>query len=85
MLEIIEQSSSILITTQVQNPRAVPPDKLASLIHGDIEKHVVPDPVKAIEKAISLAGTDGLVLVTGSLYLVSDILIFYGLSAEDIY
>ena len=34
---------------------------------------VEPDPHKAIERAINLAGSDGMVLVTGSFYLVGDL------------
>jgi dihydrofolate synthase/folylpolyglutamate synthase len=85
VLEILQRSSSIIITTQVKNPRAIDAEELASHVHGDIETHVITEPEKALETAVKLAGTDGLVLVTGSLYLVGDIMRYYGLQSECIY
>jgi dihydrofolate synthase/folylpolyglutamate synthase len=41
---------------------------------GGIPGEVVPDPRAAIDRARALAGADGAVLATGSIYLVADLL-----------
>jgi dihydrofolate synthase/folylpolyglutamate synthase len=63
------------IFTRSSNPRALPPATLASLArqldHPDCE--IEADPRRALERAIALAGSDGAVLVTGSIYLLCDL------------
>lgn len=52
------------------------PQTLAGLskdLHPNLEIQIVPDPLEAIQLALSLAAPDDLVWVTGSLYLVGDI------------
>jgi folylpolyglutamate synthase/dihydropteroate synthase len=63
---ILEPSSS--------TPRALAADELARLGAGLFE-HVeaVPAPHRALERARALAGREGAVLVTGSLYLLADL------------
>jgi dihydrofolate synthase/folylpolyglutamate synthase len=65
-----------LVLTSSQNPRALPPPTLLSLsrqLHGP-PGEIVPDPFKALARARELAGPDGVVIATGSQYLVGDLL-----------
>jgi dihydrofolate synthase/folylpolyglutamate synthase len=76
MLAALLPSCDALILTHSQNPRALPPPTLQSLarqLHGP-PSEVVPDPGAAIGRARELAGRAGVVLATGSLYLVADLL-----------
>jgi dihydrofolate synthase/folylpolyglutamate synthase len=63
-----------VVFTSNPNPRALPPATLESLARqigftGDAE--VVGDPERALERARSVAGPAGMVLATGSIYLVA--------------
>jgi dihydrofolate synthase/folylpolyglutamate synthase len=65
-----------LVLTRSQNPRALPPPTLASLagqMHGP-PAEIVADPRDALRRARERAGPDGVVLATGSIYLVADLL-----------
>jgi dihydrofolate synthase/folylpolyglutamate synthase len=64
------------VFTSSQNPRALPPATLASLAEqlGGPPSEIVPDPREAVARARALAGPDGAVLATGSIYLVADLL-----------
>jgi dihydrofolate synthase/folylpolyglutamate synthase len=64
------------VFTVCSNPRALPPATLASLAGqvGGPERTVVErDPRRARERARELAGPDGAVVATGSIYLVADL------------
>ena len=65
-----------LILTSSQNPRALPPPTLQSLAGqlGCTNAESVRDPLPALARARELAGPDGVVLATGSIYLVADLL-----------
>ena len=58
------------------NPRALSPATLASLAGqlGFADAVIEPDPRAAMERARALAGPDGAVVATGSIYLVADLL-----------
>jgi dihydrofolate synthase/folylpolyglutamate synthase len=65
-----------LVLTASANPRALPPATLASLaaqLDGP-PSEIVSDPRAAVARARELAGPDGAVLATGSIYLVADLL-----------
>ncbi len=65
-----------LVLTSSQNPRALPPPTLQSLarqLHGP-PSEVVAGPRAAMSRARELAGPAGMVLATGSIYLVADLL-----------
>jgi dihydrofolate synthase / folylpolyglutamate synthase len=64
------------VFTSSQNPRALPPPTLQSLsrqLHGP-PSEIVPTPREAVARARELAGADGIVIATGSIYLVADLL-----------
>ena len=61
-----------LVATQSRNPRALPADELARLAEPHFARvEAVADPAAAVARARALAGPDGAVLVTGSLYLLA--------------
>ena len=63
------------VLTQAANPRALPVDELlAAAPRGGWELHAEAEPRRALERARALAGPAGVVLVTGSLHLVGDLL-----------
>jgi dihydrofolate synthase / folylpolyglutamate synthase len=64
----------VLVATQSSNSRALPADELARLggrwfRRTERERH----PAAALASARAIAGPDGAVLVTGSLYLLADL------------
>jgi dihydrofolate synthase/folylpolyglutamate synthase len=75
--ELLGKTVGAVFTSSV-NPRALPPATLASLAEqlggagGPIE--IVPDPRAAVARAQAIAGPEGAVLATGSIYLVADLL-----------
>jgi dihydrofolate synthase / folylpolyglutamate synthase len=76
MLASLLPACDALVFTSSQNPRALPPPTLQSLarqLHGP-SSEVVPDPHDAVSRARELAGPAGMVLATGSIYLVADLL-----------
>ena len=74
MLRALLPACRAVVFTSNPNPRALPPATLESLARqigftGDAE--VVGDPERALERARSVAGPAGMVLATGSIYLVA--------------
>jgi dihydrofolate synthase / folylpolyglutamate synthase len=65
-----------LVLTASHNPRALPPPTLKSLAEqlGGPPSEVIRDPRAALARARELAGPGGLVVATGSIYLVADLL-----------
>ena len=64
------------VFTKCSHPRSLPPATLASLadqVRPGFEAEAVADPHAAVERAAALAGPDGAVLVTGSIYLIADL------------
>ncbi|HEY0404681.1 MAG TPA: cyanophycin synthetase, partial [Pyrinomonadaceae bacterium] len=65
-----------IILTQPSNPRAATPEMLASVAPRDMEAEatttLVPDLDEALKLALKETPRDGIVCVTGSLYLVGE-------------
>jgi dihydrofolate synthase/folylpolyglutamate synthase len=76
MLEALLPVCDALVCTSSHNPRALPPPTLQSLTRqlGETATDVVARPRAALERARELAGPGGMVLATGSIYLVADLL-----------
>jgi dihydrofolate synthase / folylpolyglutamate synthase len=75
MLGALVRHCDALIFTSSQNPRALPPPTLQSLarqLHGP-SSEVVRDAHAAVRRARELAGPRGVVIATGSIYLVADL------------
>jgi dihydrofolate synthase/folylpolyglutamate synthase len=76
MLGALLPACDALVLTSSQNPRALPPptlQSLASQLDGP-PSEVVRDPREAVRRARELAGPSGMVVATGSIYLVADLL-----------
>jgi dihydrofolate synthase / folylpolyglutamate synthase len=74
MLAALSALGNVLVATRSSNPRALPATDLARLAAPYFDRvEVVDDPAGARVQAIDLAGRDGAVLVTGSLYLLADL------------
>ena len=76
MLGKLSAACEALICTRSHNPRALSPGTIQSLVNqlDGPPSEIVPDPRKALDRARALAGASGLVLATGSIYLVADLL-----------
>jgi dihydrofolate synthase / folylpolyglutamate synthase len=76
MLAALLPSCSALVITSSRNPRALPPPTIASLTRqlGGPPAEVVGSPQEALARARELAGPGGVVLATGSIYLIADLL-----------
>ncbi|HEV7807532.1 MAG TPA: cyanophycin synthetase [Solirubrobacteraceae bacterium] len=76
MLEKLLALSAGVVFTASANPRAVPAATLAALageLPEGVAARVEEDPRRALALARELAGDDGVVLATGSIYLVADL------------
>lgn len=76
---IVPHFDDVVLTRFVGNPRSVPPEQLQVYVDGlnaellkTTQFHQANDPPAAIAKARQLAGSDGLVCVTGSLFLAAE-------------
>ena len=74
MLRALLPAAHAVVFTSNPNPRALPPATLESLARqldftGDAE--VVGDPERALNRGRVIAGPAGMVLATGSIYLVA--------------
>ena len=79
MTEILFPTAQRVIATQPENPRAASPQEIvqaASRTGAEIEE--VADVKTALETARTAAGTTGIVVVTGSIYLVGEAMQFLG-------
>lgn len=74
MLAALSVLGNRLIATSSSNPRALAAQDLGAVAGPYFEQvAIVPEPDRALERAREEAGTEGTVLVTGSLYLLADL------------
>ncbi len=76
MLAAIAPICDVIVLTASQSPRALPPPTLLSLLEqtgAQVQAQVVPTPHAALEQARELAGPGGVVVATGSIYLIADL------------
>jgi dihydrofolate synthase/folylpolyglutamate synthase len=76
MLSALLPHCAALVITSSQNPRALPPPTIQSLarqLEGPATE-IVAAPLDALARARELAGHSGVVLATGSIYLIADLL-----------
>lgn len=83
VLAILGGAVARVVFTQVRNPRVMDAAELAAKAPAGVESFIEPDPADALKRAFSLAGENGLVLVTGSLYLVGEVFRMYGLGEGE--
>jgi dihydrofolate synthase/folylpolyglutamate synthase len=70
MAKLLSGVCDVIVATQSTNRRVLSAADLAAVTGGEAE----PDPVRARERAIQLAGSRGAVIVCGSLYLLHDLI-----------
>jgi dihydrofolate synthase / folylpolyglutamate synthase len=76
MLQGLARAGQVLVATASHSARALPVDELARRAQTHFDTVVmVADPGDALARARELAGDEGAVLVTGSLYLLADLTI----------
>ena len=64
-----------VVVTRARHERACAPSQLADVARAQgIEARVVPSPADAVGEAWTSVGPEGVVLVTGSMFLVGDVL-----------
>jgi dihydrofolate synthase / folylpolyglutamate synthase len=74
MLAALSALGRRLVATSSSSPRALPAEGLAALARPFFaDVHVAADPLAALALGRGLAGNDGALLVTGSLYLLADL------------
>ena len=79
MLRALLPHADAIVCTSNANPRALSPSTLASLTQqlggtgSEMDPIIEPDPHRALAKARDLAGPEGAVLATGSIYLIADL------------
>ncbi|MEA2429932.1 MAG: dihydrofolate synthase / folylpolyglutamate synthase, partial [Thermoleophilaceae bacterium] len=75
MLRAILPLADAAVFTRSSNPRSLPPATLEALSAqlGGPPAECVGDPRAALERARALAGHDGAVIATGSIYLIADL------------
>ena len=74
MLRALTAVGTTFVATRSRSPRALPAEELAALAGPHFSRvEAVSDPSEAVDRARTLAGPDGAVLVTGSLYLLADL------------
>jgi len=74
MLRALTAVGGTFVATRSTNPRALPAEELAELAVPHFAcVEAFSEPPAALERARELAGSGGAVLVTGSLYLLSDL------------
>jgi dihydrofolate synthase/folylpolyglutamate synthase len=78
ILRIIGSVADELVLTENRSARSIPASRLASFCRMEKIKHrVEPDFSSAMELAYRVAGTRGMICVTGSLYTVSEARIYF--------
>jgi len=74
MLQALAAAGSTLVATSSRSARALPAEQLARLAAPFFARvETAPGPDEALARARELAGDDGAVLVTGSLYVLADL------------
>jgi dihydrofolate synthase / folylpolyglutamate synthase len=82
MLAALSVLGDCLVATSSSNPRALPAADLAARaarFFSDVK--VVPDPLEAVAVGRELAGDEGALLVTGSLYVLADVAVLRPVTA----
>ena len=75
MTEILFPLAERVIATRPENPRAASPEEIRqAAARTGTEIEVVDDPQRAVERARALAGPKTVVVITGSIYLVGEVM-----------
>ena len=70
---VLFPSASGVVLTKADNPRSTPPDELLPIARKFIaDARIADNIVEALRTAENISSADGVILVTGSLYLVGE-------------
>ena len=73
MAEILFPIAERVIATRAENPRSATPDEIRqAAARASAEIETAPDVATAVKQARAFAGSDGIVVVTGSIYVVGE-------------
>jgi dihydrofolate synthase/folylpolyglutamate synthase len=82
MAEILFPLAENVVLTQVNNPRASTTDEISQAAsRSGASLHSVPMVSEALAKAVELTPTDGVIVVTGSIFLIGEVMHLMGLKA----
>jgi dihydrofolate synthase/folylpolyglutamate synthase len=84
MCEILFPLAERVVTTQAENPRSATSQEIrdaAHRTHADIELSA--NVASALMRAKELAGTDGIIVITGSIYVVGEAMRALGVSVDE--
>jgi dihydrofolate synthase / folylpolyglutamate synthase len=83
MCEILFPLADRVIATQAENPRSATPEEIRNAAHRtNSEIELSPDVQSALARAKELAASDGVVVTTGSIYVVGEAMKTLGVSAD---
>jgi dihydrofolate synthase/folylpolyglutamate synthase len=81
--EILFPLAERVIATSAENPRSAAPDEIrAAAVRSQTDIELRRDVPSAIERAREVAGADGVVVITGSIYIVGEAMRALGVSVE---
>jgi dihydrofolate synthase / folylpolyglutamate synthase len=83
VLAILGRAASRMVFTGLANPRIMDAAGIAANAPTGVTSLIEPDTAKALKLAVEMAGDDGLVLVTGSLYLVGEVFRIRGIGETE--
>jgi dihydrofolate synthase/folylpolyglutamate synthase len=82
MAEILFPMAERVVATRAENPRSATPEEIAAAAaRTGAEIEFAPDVASALIRARSLTGGDGVVVVTGSIYVVGEAMQALGVRA----
>ena len=79
VLAILGTAASCFVLTQVDNPRAMDVQELAERTPENVNVIIETNIDHALRKAVACVPADGLIIITGSLYLVGEVFRHYGI------
>ena len=83
MCEILFPLADRVIATQAENPRSATPEEIRNAAHRtNSEIELSPDVPSALARAKDIAGADGIIVITGSIYVVGEAMRALGVSAD---
>jgi dihydrofolate synthase/folylpolyglutamate synthase len=81
MTEILFPLAERVIATRPENPRSASPEEIQqAAVRTGTEVEAAPNVASALERAKTLAGSTGVVVITGSIYLVGEVMYLIGAS-----
>src|SRR3989441_1899450 len=72
MAEILFPVAERVVATRADNPRSATPDEICQAARTSAEIKTAPDVATAVAQACAFGGSDGVVVITGSIYVVGE-------------